>query len=82
MKTINCKYVGPTNTKPSRIIVSDGDNRSIVSINGQWSFEDNCKVAVDRFCRKLGWTGELIGGHTKDGMVFCFVDATYHITIS
>jgi hypothetical protein len=82
MKTIECKYIGPTNTKPSRIRATDGDNTLFLSIDGRWGFEDNCELAVDRFCRKLGWTGELIGGHTKDGMVFCFIDTTYHVTVS
>ena len=82
MKTINCKYVGPSNTKPSRIICTDGDNRTVTLVDQRYGFEDNCKIAVDRFCRKLGWKGELIGGHTKTGMVFCFVDTTYHVTVS
>lgn len=81
MKTIKCKYIGPSNTMPSRISISDGDNRSIQSLDGRYSFEENCCHAVEDFCRKLGWKGELAGGHTKDGMVFCFVDIAYYVTV-
>ena len=81
MKTISTKYVGPTNTKGSRIIVTDGDNKTTHKICGEKSFETNCVEAATLFAHNLGWTGTLQGGHTKDGMVFTFDDPQYKVVL-
>lgn len=78
MPTIFTKYVGPSNTKGSRIIATASGNnfRAIVSYNSALSSEDAHIEGVKALCSKLNWHGELIGGHTKDGMVFVFVDGS------
>ena len=81
MKTITAKYIGPTNTKPSRISVTDGDTQRIHSINQSVSFECNCMTYVALFCAELNWHGTLQGGHTKDGMVFTFEDPAYRLEV-
>lgn len=76
MKSIECHYIGPSDTKPARIVATDGDNRIVVSYHVQneqaSSLPDSAyRRAAIALCRKLGWnSGRMIGGHTKRGMVF------------
>ena len=81
MKSIETKYVGPSNVRGSRYIATDGDNRIIVSADDRLSFEGNHTAAAVKFCEKFHWTGKLQGGHTKSGMVFVWFDATYGIKV-
>lgn len=75
MQTITTKYVGPSNVRGSRIIAkaSGNNTRSIVSYDCGLSDQGAHLEAVKSLCAKLGWTGEMIGGHSKDGMVWVFV---------
>jgi len=73
MKAIICKYHGPTNTRGSRISASDSDhNRISISYPHELSGEDVYRAAAEALCKKMNWPGKLIGGGTKDGMVFVF----------
>jgi hypothetical protein len=76
MQTITTKYVGPSNVKGSRIIATASGNktRAIVSYDNALNSEDAHKQAVLALAGKLEWHGELIGGHTKDGLVWVFID--------
>jgi hypothetical protein len=75
MKAIETRYVGPTNTKGSRIIASDSDgNRVSISYPHELSGEACHRAAADRLCEKMGWTGRRAGGATKRGYVFVFLD--------
>lgn len=75
MKAITCKYLPPTNTKPSRIKAYDMDNNQ-VTINYQSadsSSGDTYRVyerAARALCDKMGWNIEIVGGGIKDGYVF------------
>lgn len=75
MKAITATYKGPTNTKGSRIIASDGDgNRLTASYDNSLSGEAVYRVAAEALRDKLGWNGELCSGQTKPGVyvfVFC-----------
>lgn len=81
MKTIQTTYLGATNTKPSRIKVTDGDNSKTYSYNYELNSENNHKFCAKQFCQSKGWKGTLQGGHTKKGMVFVFIEAVDQIQL-
>jgi hypothetical protein len=72
MKTITTKYIGPTNYRGSRVTAFDGDNRITLSWDCSLDSEENHTAAARALVVRLKWTGTLIGGHTKTGMVFVF----------
>lgn len=73
MKAISTKYIGPTNSRGSRIKAFDSDNNQVtISYPYELSGEDVYRKAAEALRDKMGWTGELIGGGTKDGYVFVF----------
>jgi len=72
MKAITTKYHGPSNVKGSRYSAFDGDNRVILSADDSLNSDENHQRAALALMEKLNWTGQLIGGHTKDGMVWVF----------
>ena len=74
MKSIQTHYIGPSATKPSRIVATDGDNRVIVVYDDFLSVDDNHSVAACQLRSKLGWIKPMVGGHTKKGMVWVFTD--------
>lgn len=79
MQTISTKYVGPSNTKGSRIIATSASgHRLTISYDSSLSSEDAHAKAAKALRDKLNWTKEMIGGHTKDGMVWVF-PAEYRI---
>jgi len=63
MKAIKTKYLGPTNTRGSRIKASDGCGNAIV-IN--WDYEldvdKNHKVAAITLCKKMKWNTSFATG--------------------
>jgi hypothetical protein len=77
MKAITTKYHGATNTRGSRISASDMDgNRVSIPYPHDLSGEAVHRAAAEALCAKMGWTGELAGGATKDGYAFVFVDSS------
>lgn len=73
MKAIETRYLGPTNTRGSRIIATDGDgNRITIPYPHQLSGEACHRAAAEALCAKMRWTGRLIGGATLRGYVFVF----------
>jgi len=75
MKAILTKYIGPTNTRPSRIRASDCDGNSVtISYPHELSGEAAFRKAADALCLKMGWKGPLVGGGLKNDWVFCFAD--------
>lgn len=74
MKAIVTKYHGPTDTRGARITADDGDgNRITISYPYELSGEDVHRKAAEALRDKMGWTGNLIGGATKDGYAFVFM---------
>jgi len=75
MQAIITKYLGPTEHKPSRVKARAANGQSITmswhSIDKD-NTEDAHRVAAEALRDKLGWTGELIAGGTKEGFVFVF----------
>jgi len=76
MQTIETKYVGATNYRGSRIIATASGNsiKFTVSYDSGQPDENMHKTAAIGLCNKVGWEGEMIGGHTKHGMVWVFTD--------
>lgn len=74
MQTIETRHFCATAFRGSRI--------KAVTTSGRWlwkeySFDDNDEAAHRAAAYALrdlmGWTGEMIGGHTKRGMVWVFM---------
>ena len=77
MKAIKTKFLGPTNTKGSRIKATDeGGNSIIKSWCHKSNSDDNHRSAAYALCIKMGWDvpGKLVGGSLKNCMVWVFVD--------
>jgi len=74
VKAITVQYKGPTDTKGSRLVASDGDgNRVTVGYPHELSGDAVYRLAADALCKKMSWGGEIVGGTTKSGeMVFVF----------
>ena len=75
MKAIKTKYIGPTNTKGSRMRATDEDGNS-VTITWDDSLDSlaNHEAGAVALCNKTDWVGNLVGGHLKNCMVWVFVD--------
>ena len=74
MKTIQTKYLGPTNYKGARIKASDEDGNSItIPYPYELSGEAVHRKGAEALKDKMDWKGELIGGSLKNGYVFVFV---------
>lgn len=72
MKAILVKYLGPTNTKGSRIKVSACGVKSIIYPFDYGSDHQEHEAAI-RFCAFNKWPIKLIGGQLPNGdYVFCF----------
>lgn len=74
-KAIETKYVRASRTKPSRVVATaEGGHRVVLSydsINENGAEQAHATAAI-ALCQKVGWTGKLVSGSTKDGFVFCF----------
>jgi hypothetical protein len=79
MKAIRTKYYGPTATKPAHIKASDGDG-NYVRLNHRLEFlayaaqnsHPDHREAAENLCKKMNWTGKLVGGGYKDSMYWVF----------
>jgi hypothetical protein len=73
VKAIVTRYHGPTDRRGSRIAADDGDgNRIVVSYDHALDGEENHRMAAEALKSKMGWTGKLIGGTIRTGMVWVF----------
>ena len=75
MKAIKTHYIGPTNTKGSRIRASDGDINSItIPYDSGKETDANHISAAVALCRKMNWSNpeSLVMGWLKDDAVFVF----------
>lgn len=75
MKAITTKYHGATNARGSRISATDADgNRASIPYPHEFHGEKAHAQAALALAKKMGWAGDMIGGGTKDGFCFVFVD--------
>ncbi len=73
MKAIKTVYLGPTNTKGSRVKASaEGGSSVILAWDHALDAVDNHKAAAKALCEKLGWTGKLATGGLSDCYVHVF----------
>jgi len=76
MKAITTKYVGPTNTRGSRVSATDSDgNRISIPYEGGLDSQAAHRAAALALCKKMNWNSceRLVGGGTKKGYAFVFV---------
>lgn len=78
MRAITTKYVGPTNTRGSRIVASSERSRVSIPYGHERNSEAEHRAAALALCNKLKWGGceRLTGGGTKDGYAFVFVPSS------
>jgi hypothetical protein len=77
MQAIITHYVGPTNTKGSRIIATtESGIRHIISYPHEMSEERGHRKAAEELAAKLGWSGRLIAGGMKRGYAFVLCDGS------
>lgn len=80
MKAIETHFVGPSNTKGSRYVATDGDFRVIIGASDSVRYEDNHRRAAMELIERH-WDGcwprrlasgdwSLVEGATKRGYVF------------
>lgn len=75
MQAIETRYVGPSNVKGARIIATNPDGkRHVISYPHELSGEACHRKAAEGLRDKMGWTGRLVGGATKRGYCFVFVE--------
>lgn len=77
MKAITTKYHGATANRGSRIIASDMDGNRFTLSSEEFlatSGAQGHQQAAEGLRNKMGWTGKLIGGGVKGGMVFVFAE--------
>ncbi len=78
MQTISTRYIGPSNTRGSRIIATtSGGIRKVYPYQHDMDIDGNHTGAAWRLAESLGWHGNWQGGHTERGMVFVLVDGTF-----
>lgn len=75
MKSIRVKFLGPTDTKGSRYVASDGDgNKITVPYNYDLDSGANCEAAAQALCDKMGWKHPSQRGWFKQCCYFTFPD--------
>lgn len=74
MQAIETKYLGPTNSRGSRIKATSASGICVtVGYKSQLSSDENHVEAAKLLCRKLGWeTNKLVTGSLKNSMVHVF----------
>lgn len=75
MQAITTKYVGPSNTKPGRIIATTASGlRLSVNYPHDLTTDDAHRMVAQKLADKYGWTGKMVAGGLKNGFAFVFVD--------
>lgn len=72
MQVITTKYLGPTNTRESRIKATSSSGLSVtIPLDHSMSMTGRHTKAALALARNMGWTGELhLVGDTKEGYVY------------
>lgn len=75
MKCIRTRYMGPTNSKGTRIVADDGDGNSVyLARDTARAVEEDMFAAAVALTNKMKWRGELRGGWHKQAMYWVFLD--------
>ena len=77
-QAIETRYLGPTNTKGSRIKATAWAGSITIGYNHALDTQDNHRAAADALIAKMGWNGTFAqGGNIKgDGYYFVNVEGT------
>ena len=76
MQAIQTKYIGPSDSRGSRVKATADAGTITVSYDHALGIEGNHAAAAVALCRKLGWPGTLVGGGLKDNSyVFVFLNS-------
>lgn len=72
MQTITTKILPTTATKPTRIKATHSGQTKQVIVNADafMTMHEGHRAAAEKLATALGWTDELIGGHTNAGIVW------------
>jgi hypothetical protein len=74
MQAITTKYHGPGNVRGARIsATTESGVRVSVPIDHGLDTDENHANAARALCAKLGWSGTLVSGGTKNGNVYVFL---------
>jgi hypothetical protein len=74
-QSIQTKYIGPTNTRGSRVsATSASGHRIVIGWDYALDTDENHKAAAAALARKLGWDGGWHAGATPSGCVFVLAD--------
>jgi hypothetical protein len=75
-QAIETRYLGPTNTKGTRIKATAWGGNITVGYDYALDAQDNHRAAADALIAKMGWQGKYAqGGNVKgDGYVFVNVE--------
>ncbi len=76
MQTISTKYLPCTNTLGSRVKAATEYDSKTISWDYAKNADENHMAVVKALKDRLGWEQEMVGGHTKTGMVFVFTSKT------
>ena len=88
MKAIVTRYIGPTNTKHSRVVADDGDgNRLVIPWDTSMGECQNFKSVAIALCYKMGWfgtlqPGDLVKAGRSVGKVWVWVQKDRQILIN
>ncbi len=73
-QAIETKYLGPTDTKGSRVKASTESGQSrIIPWDDARDSETNHRIGAIALCHKMQWSGHLVGGAVKRGYVWVFL---------
>lgn len=73
MQAVTIKFMGPTNTRGAGYKATSASGKSVsVSKDYELSEAQNAIRAAKALGAKLGWSGEMVLGSTKDGYVAVF----------
>ena len=79
MQAIETRYVGPTDTKGSRIIATTGSGHHKLAIPYPYELSGEAchAAAAEALATKLGWLNgrKLVCGETRKGYCFVLVDS-------
>ena len=74
-QAIRSRFIGPTNHRPSRLIVTAEAGRKVIPWNHGEGIEENHARAAEAFARAWGWSGVWYGGAHGDSFWFVRVSA-------
>ena len=80
MIAITVKYLGPTNTKGTRLKAFANGNSITISKDYALSDKALALSAAQALCKKMNWPGHLIHGGTQETDVFVFLKSDYELT--